>query len=73
MEVNIIHNKNCMEMITMIDDNSIDCIITDPPYGIGYQSAWRIDKSLWKPKIANDEAPYVEWIKPAFEKLRGGG
>jgi len=73
MEVNIIHNKNCMEMSTMIDDNVIDCIITDPPYGIGYQSAWRIDKSLWKPKIANDESPYVEWIKPAFEKLRGGG
>ena len=73
MEVDIIHNNNCMEMSTMIDDNSIDCIITDPPYGIGYQSAWRIDKNLWKPKIANDEAPYVEWIKPAFEKLMGGG
>ena len=73
MEYNIIHNRNCMEMSSVIEDNSIDCIITDPPYGISYQSARRTDKALWKPKIANDETPYIEWIKPVFEKLRAGG
>lgn len=62
-----------MTTIDRIDDNSLDCVITDPPYGIDFQSAWRSDKTLWKPKIANDETPYIEWIKPIFNKIRGGG
>ena len=48
-------------------------VFADHPYGIAYQSAKRIDKQLWKPKIKNDESPYVEWIKPAFDSLCDGG
>lgn len=70
MEYNIIYNKNCMDMSSAIEDNSIDCIITDPPYGISYQSNGRTKKFA---KIANDEAPYTEWLKPVFKKLREGG
>jgi len=73
MITNSIYHGSCMDLISNIEDNSIDCIITDPPYGIDYQSARRTDKSLWKPKIANDEAPYIEWIKPCYNKLKEGG
>ena len=72
-KTNIIHNRSCMDIATIIDDNSIDCIITDPPYGIDFQSARKKDKSTWKPKIANDESPYIEWIPLAYEKLKWGG
>ena len=33
-----------------------------------YQSARRTDKSQWKPKIANDKKPFVEWI-PSIDRL----
>lgn len=56
-----------------IPPGSVDCIVADPPYGIDYQSARRTDKELWKPKIANDKEPYVEWIKPAYNLLPEGG
>lgn len=51
----------------------VDAVITDPPYGISYQSARRIDRSLWKPKIANDERPFLEWLPDAFRLTRAGG
>lgn len=71
--MNTIYNESCMDTIGRMQDCSIDCIITDPPYGISYQSARRTDKEQWKPKIANDEQPYTEWIKPVFDKLKDGG
>lgn len=73
MKENTIYHGNCLELIASLPDESVDCIITDPPYGIDYQSAWRTDKEQWKPKIANDEQPYTEWIKPCFQKLKDGG
>lgn len=32
MELNKIYNEDCLEGIKRIPDNSIDCILTDPPY-----------------------------------------
>jgi len=62
-----------MEYMIHLPDESVDCIIADPPYGIDFQSAWRFDKTKWKTKIENDEKPYTEWIAPAFKILKGGG
>lgn len=69
----MIRHGDCMDLMKELEDDSIDACITDPPYGIGYQSARRIDTSEWKPKIENDEEPYTEWIKPLYEKMAGGG
>ena len=33
LEVNKIHNGDCLELMKEIPDNSIDCIICDLPYG----------------------------------------
>jgi len=33
LELNRLYNMDCMEGMKMIDDNSIDMIFTDPPYG----------------------------------------
>jgi len=73
IEVNKIYNEDCLKIIEMMPNDFLDCIITDPPYGISYQSAKRIDKTKWKPKIANDETPFTDWIKPSFDKLKEGG
>lgn len=62
-----------MDFMRGASDETFDCCITDPPYGIDFQSAWRSEKSEWKPKILNDESPYTEWIKPLFGKMKTGG
>lgn len=33
MKTNIVYNANCFNILKDIDNESIDCIITDPPYG----------------------------------------
>jgi DNA modification methylase len=52
---------------------AVDAVITDPPYGIDYQSSWRIDSRARLPKIANDTRPFIEWLPDAFRLTREGG
>ena len=68
-----LHNTDCLEFMKTIEDNKIDAIITDPPYGIDYQSARRTDRTQWKPKIQNDKEPFVEWVKDAYRITKDGG
>ena len=35
MELNVIFNEDCLETMKRMKDNSIDLVLTDPPYGIG--------------------------------------
>lgn len=49
--------------------NSVDAIITDPPYGIDYQSQFRTIKTA---KIPNDKTPFIWWLYDAFRILRPG-
>jgi len=37
VEINKIYNEDCLETMKRMDDNSIDLILTDPPYGVGYE------------------------------------
>ena len=55
-----------------IPDKSVDAVITDPPYGIDYQSAWRIDSER-KPKIENDKRPFIWWLYDAYRVARDNG
>ena len=41
-----LHYGDCLEIMKQIPDGSVDCIITDPPYGFGYQSNMKKDKDL---------------------------
>ncbi len=36
LEVNKIYNMDCIDGMKLLDDNSIDAIVTDPPYGLGF-------------------------------------
>src|SRR3990167_182585 len=36
MELNKIHNMDCLEGMEQMDGSSVDLIITDPPYGMGF-------------------------------------
>lgn len=73
MELNTIYCMDCLDGMREMEDNSVDVVLADPPYGIDYQSARRTDKALWKPKIRNDTEPFTEWIPDAYRVLREGG
>lgn len=63
---------DCLAVLPTLAAGSVDAVVTDPPYGIDYQSARRIDRATWKPKIANDERPFV-WFLPAARTLTNDG
>ena len=39
----------------------VDAVVTDPPYGIGYQSAWRTDSERFA-HIAGDASVSLGWV-----------
>ena len=53
---------DCLELMKQIPDGSVDLVLTDPPYGIDFQSQWKKDKTEWMPKIANDKKPFIDFI-----------
>jgi DNA modification methylase len=71
LEINKIYNMDCLEGMKLIDDNSIDSIVTDPPYELGFMGkkwdstgiAYNVD--LWK--------ECLRVLKPGGHLLAFGG
>lgn len=62
LKVNKIYNQDCIEGMKLLDDNSIDLIVTDPPYN---------SKSIdWDKKDNNWQ---ISWLKEAYRVLKDGG
>ena len=55
IEPNKIYNEDCLETMKRMPDNFVDLVLTDPPYGVRYQSNYRIVKHE---KIVNDDSFY---------------
>ena len=51
----MLHNIDCLELLSSIDSNSVDLILTDPPYFIGFDGGKGWD-SQW-----DSEADYLSW------------
>lgn len=73
MELNTIHQMDCLDGLRKMEAESVDLVLTDPPYGISYQSAWRTDKKDRFDMVANDGQPFVWWLYDAFRVLKNGG
>ena len=50
-----ISNIDCIEALKYLEDESIDCIITDPPYGIEYYSGYYKGINPHSPIINDDK------------------
>jgi site-specific DNA-methyltransferase (adenine-specific) len=81
MELNKIYCGDCLELMKQIDDNSVDILITDPPYALGSDVIIRPDgkpdyskavdfMNKWKQP---DGHFWEEWFKQAFRILKFGG
>ena len=64
---------DCLDILPTLETGSVDAVITDPPYGVDYQSAWRIDKDARLPKIQNDKRPFIWWLYHAYRVTRDKG
>ena len=53
----MIENKNCLDYLSTIEDESVDLVLTDPPYFIGFDGGKGWD-SQWK-----NEEEYLSWCK----------
>jgi site-specific DNA-methyltransferase (adenine-specific) len=62
-----IYLGNCLDVLETLADESVDCIITDPPYGINYLSR---SHSLPLTKIANDGEEAYELLDKALAIAR---
>lgn len=55
-------NGNCLEVLKSLPDNSIDSVVTDPPYGLSFMGKkWDYD------------VPSIEIWKEVFRVLKYGG
>lgn len=62
-EQKVIHG-DCLEVMKSFADNSFDLVLTDPPYGMAYQSSRRTEKY---DKIENDVD--IAWFQPFAKEL----
>ena len=53
-----LYNDDCLEIMNKIEDNTIDLIVTDPPYLMDYQSNRRKKEDRFD-KIKNDKGNYI--------------
>ncbi len=69
----VLINGDALTVLRHMEPGTVDFIITDPPYGIDYQSNRAKDPDTKKPKIANDKSPFIWWLYDAFRVLVDGG
>lgn len=68
-KTNIIHNEDCLKTLKSMEDNSVDLILTSPPYNIGIDYDTYDDKKDWK--------EYYkwcgEWLEQCYRVLKSDG
>lgn len=64
---------DCLDVMATLEAGSIDAIVTDPPYGIGYASAWQTrlggGHRINGASFGKDEFN-ADWIPEAYRVLR---
>lgn len=81
LELNKIYNMDCIEGMKLLPNNSVDCIITSPPYNTGnrieYWSNKKVNgKRVYKIEKRYDQyvdrktdTEYIEWTIKLFESF----
>jgi DNA modification methylase len=64
LEINKVHNMSCLEGMKLLDNNSVDAVVTDPPYELGF---------MGKHWDASGIAYNIELWKQVLRVLKPGG
>jgi len=71
LPINQIICGDCLEVMKTFPDKSIDLVLTDPPYGMNYQSNHYVGKNPFEKIVGDNEYP-VEVLKDLFKKAKKG-
>jgi site-specific DNA-methyltransferase (adenine-specific) len=63
-------NEDCFKAMESIEDNSVDLILTDPPYGIDYRLNITKNEDKLFSKILNDKPNDIDWDRFFSESHR---
>ena len=66
-ELGKLYHGDCLEVMAGLEKESVDLILTDPPYGINYQSGHRKEKF---DILHNDDKPPLDFIPTAISLLK---
>ena len=75
MDINKIHNQDCLEAMKLMKDNQFDLAIVDPPYGIGISKnpvRQKHNKKEWDNSIPTKEY-FKELFRVSKEQIIWGG
>jgi len=61
----MLYNDDCLKVLPTLADNSIDLVLTDPPYGMNYQSKRRKEQY---DKINNDNN--IDWLYFSLKQFK---
>lgn len=60
---------DCLDVLRTLPDGAFHSCVTDPPYGINYQSSRRTDKEKRKPIITNDSKPFIWFLYETYRVM----
>ncbi len=69
LSLNTIHHWDCLELMRLIPDKSIDLVLTDPPYGIGMNKHfgnWANEKMVLSDEDWDTQIPPKEYFDEIF-------
>lgn len=69
MKVNEIYNMDCLDGLLKIEDNSVDLVVTSPPYNIDIKYDSYDDNKSWEEYLEWCE----KWIKECYRILKDDG
>lgn len=72
LQLNKIHNMDCIEGLNLLEDKSIDLVVTDPPYLMNYRSNRRVKQEKFD-YIKNDKDSHElikEYIGLVYKKMK---
>lgn len=81
LEKNQIYNLDCMDLLDQLDDESVDLVLVDPPYRMGYRPFTNSVKKykrrieMWDNqwKTINDYVAWCrQWVSSSISKMKDG-
>lgn len=77
IEWNSVIQGDCLENMALLEEASVDLVLTDPPYGMAFKSGMAA-KGFEKDAIANDDfeawrTKFPRWVRAMKRVLKPGG
>jgi len=65
-----LYHADCLDALRVLPAEHFHAVVTDPPYGLDFQSC-RVQEK--RKRVANDARPFIWWLRDAFRVTRPGG